>query len=87
MTIVEERRGDHCWEKVADGMTHHGKAVCVRSLFVFPIDLLDNDDGIVNNQPYRSGHCPEQHDIDGNTGQIAKQDTEGHGDWNSEHHH
>ena len=68
-------------------MAHDSEAVHAGTFFVLPVNLFDNDNGIIDNQSHRSSHRTERHDIDGNTGQITEQDTESHRNGDGQHHY
>ena len=54
---------------------------------MLPVNLFDNDNGIIDNQSHRSGHRTERHDIDGDSCQITEQDAESHRNGDGQHHH
>jgi hypothetical protein len=82
-----KRRCHHSRKKITDGMAYDREAVRAGAFFVLPVNLFDNDNGIVDNQPHRSRHRTERHDIDGNSCQITEQDTESHCNGNGQHDH
>ena len=68
-------------------MAYDSEAVRAGAFFVLPVNLFYNDDSIVDNQPHRSRHRTERHDIDGNSCQITEQDTESHRNGDGQHDH
>ena len=82
-----KRRCHHGGKKITDGMAYDSEAVYAGTFFVLPVNLFDNDNGIIDNQSHRSSHRTERHDIDGNFCQIAEQDAESHRNGNGQHYH
>lgn len=82
-----ERRCHHRGKEVAYRVLHRPETVERGVFLVFAVNLLDDDDGIVDNQPHRCRHRAERHHVDHYPRQIAEQDTQRHCHGYGQHHH